>query len=117
MPSSLYCELMRRSFFPTLSLFIVSATLFSGCTLFPTKSAKEFFSTPENGTPSEAQKVGQTQKTGQLMKLNEKYYLQMPGQPPLEVDSYKIDLSSHVNTTVTVSGQYSGNTLFIGEIQ
>lgn len=62
------------------------------------------------------QKTGDTTKTGVILKIGTKYYIQESGKQPSEVDSYSINFSSYVNKSVTIAGQYSGDTLFVGKI-
>jgi len=67
--------------------------------------------------PTTSQKVGTTTKTGVISTSNNVFYLQETGQTPKEVDSYTVELSDYVGQTVTVSGQYSGDTLFVGSVE
>lgn len=67
--------------------------------------------------PTTNQKVGTTTKTGVISNNNNIFYLQETGQTPKEIDSYTVDLSEYVGQSVTVSGQYSGDTLFVGTIE
>ncbi|MCC6711459.1 MAG: hypothetical protein IT416_03885 [Candidatus Pacebacteria bacterium] len=86
-----------------------SAILFAGCG-------------KQNLTKQEVQraaneKVGDTTKTGTISTVDGKYFLTEAGQVPKEIDSYAIDLSAYVGQKVTVTGQYSGDTLFVGNIE
>lgn len=67
--------------------------------------------------PSAADKAGTTTRTGLLTTAAGKFYLQEAGQSPKEIDSYVVELSDYVGQTVTVSGQYSGDTLFVGSVE
>ena len=67
--------------------------------------------------PTTSQKVGTTTKTGVISNNNNVFYLQEAGQTPKEIDSYTVELQPYVGKTVTVSGQYSGDTLFVGSIE
>lgn len=78
----------------------------------------------QNGTTTQAQqrateteKVGDTTKTGVISFTNGRYFLAETGQTPKEIDSYAVDLSAYVGKKVTVTGQYSGDTLFVGSIE
>lgn len=73
--------------------------------------------TTGSGNPGATEKSGTTTKTGKLTESQGVFYLQEAGQTPKEVDSYVVDLGEYVGQTVTVSGQYSGDTLFIGSVQ
>ncbi len=66
--------------------------------------------------PTTNQKVGTTTKTGVITTSNGVFYLQEAGQNPKEIDSYTVELGDYVGETVTVSGQYSGDTLFVGNV-
>lgn len=97
-----------------LALVVVSAGFFSACT------AQQSTTNPTTNTgavPAADQKSGDTTKTGTITTASGKYFLTEAGQPPKEVESYQVDLSSYVGQTVTVTGQYSGDTLFIGSVQ
>lgn len=67
--------------------------------------------------PAVNQKVGTTTKTGIISNSGGVFYLQEAGQTPKEIDSYTVELSEYVGQSVTVSGQYSGDTLFVGTIE
>ena len=62
-------------------------------------------------------KQGDTTLTGKITQSGEVFSLTDGDGKQTEVDSYKIDLSEYVDQEVTIVGQYSGETLFIGEIQ
>lgn len=64
-----------------------------------------------------SQKVGTTTKTGVISSNGGVFYLQEAGQTPKEIESYTVELSEYVGQNVTVSGQYSGDTLFVGSIE
>jgi hypothetical protein len=68
-------------------------------------------------TPSLAAtaKVGTTTKTGMITKVGNTYLLGQ-GATAAGIDSYNIDLSQYVGQTVTVSGEYSGDTLFVTKV-
>lgn len=67
--------------------------------------------------PAADQKSGDTTKTGVITQAGEAFFLTESGQQPLPIDSYAVDLSSYVGKTVTVTGQYSGNELFVGSVE
>lgn len=66
--------------------------------------------------PTTQQKVGTSSKTGIISTSNGIFYLQEAGQTPKEIDSYTVELDQYVGQKVTVSGQYSGDTLFVGSV-
>lgn len=67
--------------------------------------------------PGATEKSGTTTKVGKITGSDGKFYLQEAGQVAKEIDSYAVDLSVYVGKTVTVSGQYSGDTLFVGSVK
>jgi hypothetical protein len=101
----------------TVSLFLIigSAILFSACTAKqPTGEVK----TNTTGVaPAADQKSGDTTKTGTITNAGGKYFLTEAGQTPKEIESYQVQLGDYVGQTVTVVGQYSGDTLFVGSVK
>lgn len=95
-------------------VLVISGFVFTGC-LGGSTPAEE--STIDNNVPAADQKSGDTTKTGTISAAGGKYFLSEPGQPPREIESYSVGLSEYVGKTVTVTGQYSGDTLFVGKIQ
>ncbi len=63
------------------------------------------------------QKQGDTTKTGVVSGSEGSYVLQVTGEAPIAIDSYGVDLSGYVGQSVTVTGQYSGDTLFVGSVE
>jgi hypothetical protein len=66
--------------------------------------------------PAANQKSGTTTKVGMLSKSGNRFFLKEGGSKAIEVDSYEIDLNTYIGQTVTVTGQYSGDTLFVSEL-
>jgi len=96
------------------TLVTVIALGFAGCSRqLPATQTSQ----PSTVDATPTVKVGQTSKTGSVSKLNNKFYLQQTSQPLLEIDSYSVDLSTYDGKTVTVTGEYSGNTLFVGKVE
>lgn len=94
-----------------VGFFLLSATvLLSACTTAPTAV------TEEQAPGMTTEKQGDTTLNGTLTKLDEKYYIQSPGQPQQEVDSYSIELDEYTGKSVSATGQFSGTTLFVGTI-
>ena len=103
---------MSRSL--SLVFGVAGATLLlSACG--PTASPSSAPAAPAASAPT--QKVGNTTKSGKIVKLGASYYIQEEGKQPAQIDSYQIDLSQYVDKTVTITGQYSGDTLFVGKVQ
>ena len=93
------------------ALVIGSGLTFAGCGAEPVTTPQ---TTQTQGT---TEKVGDTTKTGTISFTDGRYFLAEAGQTPKEIDSYAVDLSSYVGQKVTVTGQYSGDTLFVGSIE
>ncbi|MFZ5438331.1 MAG: hypothetical protein ACOZAK_04745 [Patescibacteria group bacterium] len=92
-----------------LSFVLFSGVIFAGCIQQQPKTTN----TPAQTT----EKVGDTTKTGTISFSDGRYFLAETGQTPKEIDSYAVDLSAYVGQRVTVTGQYSGDTLFVGSIE
>jgi len=105
---------MKKIF--ALSLIFLSAVLFSACT--HNKAETETRKTNTTGlSPAADKKSGDTTKTGTITSAGGKFFLTEAGQPPKEIESYQVQLGDYVGQTVTVVGQYSGDTLFIGMVK
>lgn len=99
-----------------LSLILGSAVLFSACTA--KQPATEGIKQNTTGAaPAADQKSGNTTKTGKITTASGKFFLTEAGQPPKEIESYQVQLGDYVGQTVTVTGQYSGDTLFVGSVE
>lgn len=93
----------------SLAAVVGSGWLLSGCTI-PGMPAGTDTTTTE--------KSGDTTKTGTIMKAGELYFLNEPdSNKPLAIDTYSVDLAQYVGKRVKVTGQYSGDTLFVGKIE
>ncbi len=58
-------------------------------------------------------KAVDTTLTGTVTKTGNKYYIQTMGKPITELDSYTVKFDQFVGQKVSVTGQYSGDTLFV----
>ncbi|MBW7955099.1 hypothetical protein H3C66_00030 [Patescibacteria group bacterium] len=85
------------------------SVMLAGCAAAPTSPEDQAV-----GTTTEKQ--GDTTVSGKIVKLGDKYYLQAAGSPQQEVDSYSVDLSTYEGQNVTITGQFSGDTLFAGSV-
>ncbi len=95
------------------SVLVVGASLiFSGCA----RKQQTMQGTDQTVPVSRQKKVGNTTKTGKIVKIGNDYYIKELGHEPATIDSYDVDLGSYVGQTVTITGQYSGDTLFVGKI-
>jgi hypothetical protein len=106
---------MKKALFILSSLF-VSALLVSACTAFSSKPSQNGSQT-ETSDSQQVEKSGDTTKSGKISKSGEKFYLQETGKSPIEINSYSIDINQYVGQTITVTGQYSGDTLYIGKVE
>ncbi|MEN8253117.1 MAG: hypothetical protein ABFQ62_01935 [Patescibacteria group bacterium] len=85
---------------------------FSACT--GDKASKS----SSSSTSSEAvEKSGETTKTGKIIQAGGTYFLESSDGQRQKLDSYSVDLSAYVNSTVTVIGQFSGDDLFVGSVK
>jgi len=94
-----------------LSLIIVSSLTLAACT-----GGEEVTTPSESGTAVE-QKQGDTTKTGTITEVGGNYFITEAGGQPLQIQSYSVDLSAYVDQTVTVTGQFSGDELFVGKVE
>jgi hypothetical protein len=92
---------------------LLSSLLLAGCTQSQTNTSSQTTSS----TPTETQKTGDTTKTGKITQISDKFFLEQPGKQPMQIDSYKVDLKTYIGKTVKITGQYSGDTLFVGSIE
>lgn len=101
-----------------IGIAATAMVLFSACSLLPGQTSEPVQSTTNTGgAPAAAEKSGDTTKTGVISEAGGSYFLQEAGDTPRVVESYSVDLSQYVGQTVTVTGQYSGDTLFIGSLE
>lgn len=102
-----------------ISLLFLSTCIFSACGV----KSRQNGAVPGNENAASIdnqavnQKIGDTSKTGVISENNGAFYLQEAGQTPAEIESYSVDLKQYIGQTVTVIGQYSGDTLFVGEVK
>lgn len=113
-PKLIYIIVNMKKIF-SLTLILFSAVLFSACT--HDKTDTQSVKTNTTGAPAADQKSGTTTKYGTITSAGGKFFLTEAGQTPKEIESYAVDLSAHVGKTVTVTGQYSGDTLFVGAVE
>lgn len=98
-------------------LVLVTALSLSACIPGSSSETQPSTTTGTVGAPAADQKSGDTTKTGVISEAGGKFLLQEPGGTPQIVESYAVELSEYVGQTVTVTGQYSGDTLFIGSVE
>ena len=99
-------------------IFVVFVVLVGGVFLWIQNAKKDVQKNPPtSSTSATTQKSGTTTKTGLVSSGGGVFYLEEAGQTPKEIDSYAINLADYLGQSVTVSGQYSGDTLFVGSIE
>lgn len=95
-----------------ITFFIILGTslFLAGC------GAQTPSTTGAESSPSPTADPGFTRLTGELQMNGETGILRTEtGDVPVE--SLKVDLSQHNGRTVTVTGKYSGTTLFVSQIK
>ncbi|MFZ5376217.1 MAG: hypothetical protein ACOZAN_00925 [Patescibacteria group bacterium] len=63
------------------------------------------------------QKSGDTTMSGIVSEVGGRFFITAAGSPAKEIESYSVNLGDYVGREVTITGQYSGDTLFVGKIQ
>lgn len=96
-------------------LLLLVSFILAGC------SARESVSTSVQSRDEDLgaieKKVGETEMSGKILQSGGKIFLFKKDGSQVEVDSYAIDLESYSGQEVSVVGQFSGDTLFVGKIQ
>ncbi len=95
-------------FVATLSVFL------GGCAVQQSVDSRDNDMSALSG---EEEKKGDITKTGTVVKTANAYFLVETNGNKVELDSYKYQLSEYEGKVVTVTGQYSGDTLFVGNLQ
>lgn len=88
-----------------LSSLLATSILFGGCTAFVAQPADTTTESPD------------VTLTGNLIQAGTIFSLNVAGKPPIELDSRQVPLKDYVGKTVTVTGQYSGTTLYVSQIK
>ncbi len=97
----------------SLSLIVlISGVFLTGCL-----PKHNLTNNPAETIKSAREKIGNTTLTGKITKVGNKYFITVSGKQPQDLDSYSMKLGQYVGQTVTVTGQYSGDTLFVGKIK
>lgn len=105
--------------FKAFSIFVLvfmTGLFLSGCTHNSTG--------PNSGTnsnttlPQNAEGKNQSfTVTGKISGSGGKYFVTNSAGKSQEMESYSIDFASYVGKTVTVTGQFSGDTLFVTKVE
>lgn len=91
----------------SLLLFILSTSLSLGACTPTTKTSPTSLETESPDVTL----------TGNLIQASTRFSLTSTGKAPVELDSRKVKLVDYVGKTVSVTGQYSGTTLFVDKIE
>lgn len=102
-------------FFRSISTFVIVAVASVG--LMACGATTDTTSTPSSDNTQLQEKQGTTTLNGTVAGSEGSYVLESPTSPPTQLESYDVDFSQYVGDRVTVKGQYSGNTLFVSEIE
>lgn len=117
--SSRYTESRFMKKLKKISVVVLSTLIFSACSVTNSnlKSQTKPTETGNSQVPAAEQKVGDTTKTGTITQSKGMFFITEIGQEPEMIESYAVDLKKYVGQTVTVTGQYSGDTLFVGSVK
>lgn len=97
----------------SLTSLLLIVLFLSACT----KSVEDYSATYDSGGGLKIEeKQGTTEVRGKVVKTGSTFYLLLDDNSRLEIDSYAINLADYTDERVTIMGQYSGNTLFVGEV-
>lgn len=91
-----------------LSILIIASVMLTGCA--------SSLSSTVGSSPTVQQKAVNTTLTGTITKAGGKFYISSVGQATKELDSYTVKLDDYVGKKVSVTGQYSGITLFVDTV-
>ena len=75
-----------------------------------------FYYTAQQKVMAPGLKTGEASLRGSIYEANGKFYLNSARQSPVELDSYSLDLSQYAGQEVNLTGQYSGDKLFVNGI-
>ncbi|MBT3249653.1 MAG: hypothetical protein HN846_03555 [Candidatus Pacebacteria bacterium] len=96
----------------SLLIILFAGYIFSACTQTATTPVNQ----NSGQVPAADQKVGDTSKTGMISQSGSVFFINVMGQEPEIIESYSMELADYVGQTITVTGQYSGDTLFVGSV-
>ena len=100
---------MNKKIILSVFVILISTSLFSGCSL-----TKDLAKLDTSGA-LEA-KNAEISLTGKITKNGDLYFITDSAGTIHDVETYSVDFNEYVGQQVTVSGQYSGNTLFVTTI-
>jgi hypothetical protein len=108
---------MSKRLLSSSVLILGSLIFFAGC------QQKLVPPTPPTETQTEAEPLAQPTKEGYatlkgiIVKLGSNFVVIDELDAQHEIDSYSLDFNQYIDTEVSVTGQYSGETLFVSEIE
>ena len=101
---------MKIRFILLLILLLLSSTVFAACGAKNSASTK----TQQESQPLE-EKSGFTTVSGSLIMNGATGQVQT-ASGPVAVESFAVDLKQYDGQTITVTGKYSGDTIFVSEV-
>lgn len=108
---------MKKSILVFVAAFMISGLVLSGCSNQQDGSSNAASNSgATTGAPAAADKQGFTSKTGVISQAGDTIFIQEAGGQPEIIESYSVELSEYVGQTITVTGQFSGDTLFVSEV-
>ncbi|MBD3279797.1 MAG: hypothetical protein GF390_03755 [Candidatus Pacebacteria bacterium] len=102
-----------------LIILVILLALVGGGVFWLKKTAGRGVDTisPTGKTRNIEDKQGNTVKTGLITAAGNQYFITEAGGSPEEIKSYNLELDHYVGQQVTVTGQYSGDTLFVSQLE
>lgn len=94
------------------ALVVLSALMLGACTLGTSSTTAE-----DASAGAAVQKQGDTTKSGTIRKRGTVFMIETTPGMFESIDSLAVDLSAYEGQLVTITGQYSGDTLFVGKIE
>ena len=95
---------MKKNIFVICSFVLISSFIFSSC----------------NSSSKSEQYLEKNQEivlTGRITKSGSGYILTTSSGKIQELESYTIEFANYINQTKTVTGEFSGNTLFVTQVE
>ena len=100
-----------------LGILVMSGVVLAGCSQSTPAGGSDSAAGSAAGVPAAADKQGDTSKTGAISEAGGRFFIQPTGGQSEEIESYNVDLGEYVGQTVTVTGQFSGDTLFVATVE
>lgn len=95
----------------TLFILLVSSLILSGCAATPSSQTET-----QTSPSTESEKSGFTTQTGKLTVKTKSTALLQTTTGSVELESYEIDFTPYGGKTVSVTGKFSGDTLFASSV-